>query len=221
MPSGTACGTPVASIVTSAPRPLVSLRTRSTRSSSRPIVWSAPSVRAAWRRSSGPPITITWPAPRSCASAAAHSPTGPAPWMTTQSPKAMSASVTACSAVGIPQPPAMNARQSRVSGSGITWTPGRRWMYSLQAAEQAVVARQRDAVDLAVRAARARTGDGAEPAAPAGPVDVEERHDLALVQRVAVDVERAVGLGDAPDAHVAGDDRVRHPRELTLPQVHV
>jgi hypothetical protein len=57
---------------------------------------SAPKRVAAASLISGPPTTITCPAPRSWARTAAHRPTGPEPWTTTVSPKAISPRVTAC-----------------------------------------------------------------------------------------------------------------------------
>jgi hypothetical protein len=71
-------------------------------------------------------MTITAPAPRKCANAAAASPTGPDPCTTTVSPMVSSLRSTAANPVNNPQPPPITSSGVSPSGSLSTRTPGRR-----------------------------------------------------------------------------------------------
>ena len=87
---------------------------------------SAPMRCASASRAAGPPMTMTWVAPESCARMAALSPTGPLPCTTTLSPSMISARSRACTAVGRPQPAPIKRSGGTLSGSGSTLTPGLR-----------------------------------------------------------------------------------------------
>ena len=152
------------------------------------IVVSAPKRFAAARRTSGPPTTITCPAPRSCASTAADSPTGRRPG------RARCHRTRLAEAHGVQR--GRHAAARRQEGAPVELGRERDDVHARPqvdvlgpAAEEPVVGRQRDAIDLARRAAGRGVGDRAVPAPPAVPVDVEERDDLPDGERLAVDVE--------------------------------
>lgn len=88
--------------------------------------------------------------------------------------------------------------------------------------KQAVVCRIRDAIDASRGATCRRAVHGAGAASPTRAVHIEERHPIPFFERGSIQAtQRPTDSLQPAGRYMAGDDRVRHAAQTSVPEVHV